>query len=353
MTPATVRANLAFGALMTHFWNEERALFEIRVPFASAQHDLPTDPFHYWWQAHGLDVLVDAFERDGDGRHLAQAARLLEAVVRENGSLTNDYYDDMLWLALACLRAWDAGGDPRFRDAALTLWDDIQGGWNDHCGGGITWRKPQLDYKNTPANAPAIILATRLYARLGREEDLAWARRLYRWQVEHLVDPDTGFVWDGLNRLGDGELDRDWAFTYCQGVQIGAALELHAVTGERSLLDAARRTVAAARARLADPATLALPDEGDGDAGLFKGILARYLAQFARVADDEPTRTWLTRNAALAWQHRDAALGVCSTSWTAAPGTPVELSAALSGVMLFEAAAWLHLDHLPPVGRGA
>jgi predicted alpha-1,6-mannanase (GH76 family) len=352
------RAQHAFDALMAHYWNEADGLFGIRVPFVPAEHDLPSDPFHYWWQAHALDSLVDAFLRDGNALHLERAARVLGSIVRQNGGLTNDYYDDMEWLALAALRAWDASQNPAFKDAALTLWADIQGGWNDHCGGGIAWRKSQLDYKNTPANAPAVILAARLYRHFGDPADLAWARRIFGWLEARLIDPDSGFVWDGLNRLGDGAVDRDWAFTYCQGVTVGAALELHALTGAPEYLVAAHRTAQAARIGVADPMTQVMPDEGGGDAGLFKGILARYLAQLVQLTGDEPTRRWLDTNAATAWHHRDPASGLSGTSWSAPPHFPLDLTAALSGVMLFEQIAVLERgrsEHEQPderLGRG-
>ena len=345
----SARAEKAFESLISSFWDDINGVFEVRVPFAPAQYDLPSDPFHYWWQAHALDSLVDAHLRDGNALHLERAARLLKEIVRKNAGLTNDYYDDMEWLALACLRAWDAGGNPVFKDAALMLWADIKGGWNDHSGGGIAWRKPQLDYKNTPANAPAAILAARLYTRFGDANDLEWAQRIFDWLSAHLIDPDSGFVWDGMNRLGDGAIDKDWAFTYCQGVTIGAALELHALTDDPRPLEVARRTARAARDQLSDPFTGAMPDEGTGDAGLFKGILVRYLEQFVAVTADTTTRDWLEQGAARAWQCRDTATGLNGTSWTASPQFPLDLSAALSGAMLFETLARLEITVTPEV----
>ena len=85
---------------------------------------------------------------------------------RNGGVWPNDFYDDMEWLALAWLRAYNATGEEKYKEAALVLWEDIKTGWNEEQGGGIAWRKPQLNYKDTPANAPAVILAARLYKQL-------------------------------------------------------------------------------------------------------------------------------------------------------------------------------------------
>ncbi|GHF43334.1 putative alpha-1,6-mannanase (GH76 family) [Deinococcus metalli] len=338
-TPTSAdQAQAAFNALWTGYWNGDDGLFAIRRPLAPAGYDLAFDLFHYWWQAHALDALVDAFERDGRREHLEHAAHVLSAIVRVNGGLTNDYYDDMEWLALACLRAWDAGAGDAFREAALTLWADIQNGWNAAWGGGVAWRKSQLDYKNTPANAPAAILAARLYQRFGRPDDLAWAERISAWLDIHLVDPASGFVWDGINRLGDGAIDREWTFTYCQGVTVGAALELFTATGDDRHLARARRTALAAVQRW--PQTL--PDEGVGDAGLFKGILVRYLGALERVSPDADRRAWLRAQAHAAWRCRDPVTGLNGTSWTRRPGdAPLDLSTALSGVFVYETVAAL------------
>lgn len=221
------------------------------------------------------------------------------------------------------------------------LWADIQTGWNEHMGGGIAWRKSQLDYKNTPANAPAVILAARLYRAFGQAEDLNWAHRIYGWQRDNLVDPATGLVWDGMNRTGDGQIDKDWKFTYCQGVFIGAAVELYRITGERGYLDEAVCTYNMAKKELTDPATGLLPDEGSGDGGLFKGIFVRYAAELANGAPNAANvALFLTANAERMWRDgksSDAAL--FGTDWSASPVGTVPLSAQLSAMKLLEQAA--------------
>ena len=91
-----------------------------------------------------------------------------------------------------------------------------------------------MDYKNTPANAPAIIFAARLYRLQKNEADLTLAKSLYTWLKSKLVDP-SGIVWDGINSKGDGQLDKN-KFTYNQGTFIGAALEMYNVTNDASYL---------------------------------------------------------------------------------------------------------------------
>jgi predicted alpha-1,6-mannanase (GH76 family) len=237
--------------------------------------------------AHAVDNLVDAWNRTGEAIYKERLAQMHDGLLERNdGGWPNKFYDDMEWMAIAWLRAFYVTGEERYKQAALILWEDIKTGWNDHMGGGIAWRKPQLDYKNTPANAPAVILAARLYRAFGEPTDLAWAVIIYEWLTKNMVDPATGFVWDGMNRLGDGAIDKHWKFTYCQGVYIGAGLELYRVTQERVYLQSALRTAHAAIAELADSGTSLLPPEGTGDGGLFKGIFVRYLTELILAVND-------------------------------------------------------------------
>ncbi|MBB3113929.1 putative alpha-1,6-mannanase (GH76 family) [Paenibacillus phyllosphaerae] len=336
----TARAEAAQQALEQLYWNPSINLYDIEIPCPDGACNTI---FHYWWMAHAVDALVDGLERTGHAAYKERLAAIHDGLLARNGgAFPNELYDDMEWMAIAWLRAYQATGEERYKDAALVLWEDIQTGWNDHMGGGIAWQKSQLDYKNTPANAPAVILAARLFREFGRDEDLAWALRIYAWQKSNLVDPETGFVWDGMNRTGDGSIDKDWKFTYCQGVFIGAGVELFRCTGNASYLADAVRTAGAARDELVGAVTGVLPDEGDGDGGLFKGILVRYLGELTAVAPEEQTvAQLLEQQADTLWTEGRDERNVFSTSWGSKPADRVTLSTQLSGIMLLEQLALL------------
>ncbi|QCR24685.1 glycosyl hydrolase family 76 [Pontibacter sp. SGAir0037] len=304
--------------------------------------------FNYWWNAHALDVLVDAYERTDDAAYVQRMKALLNGIKdKNNGQFPNEYYDDMEWLALSSLRAYDATGDAAFLDATTILWTDIKTGLNDNQGGGIAWRKSQLAYKNTPANAPAIILAARLYQLQEKEEDLELAKTLYTWLKSTLVDPATGIVWDGINRTGNGEIDKNWLFTYNQGVFIGAAEELYKITGEQAYLSDAVRT---ANTTMNNPELSPggiLRSENQGDGGLFKGILVRYLVRLVEqpnlaAADRSKIINFLKYNAETLYSkgiHRPSLM--ISPDWKTMPGNETDSSTQLSGLMLIEAMARL------------
>ncbi len=243
--------------------------------------------FNYWWLAHVVDARLDAWARTGDPRRLDQAvATAANIVTRNDGSLFNDYFDDMLWFALALLRLHEASGDVRYRDDALAIWDHVVAhGWNDAQGTSLAWRKQQLAYKNTPANGPLIILALRLERTLpaGTRGFRDVARTATDWLERTLVGPD-GFVEDGINREGDGRVDTQWRFTYNQGLYVGATAEWFRSTGDDEALARATRTALTAVDALSDGAVF--PDEGDGgDEGLFKGVYYRYLGELLPLLD--------------------------------------------------------------------
>lgn len=329
-------ADSSSAVLSTQFYNAEGHYFN--------ENNHGSTKFNYWPQAHALDALVDTYMRTKNARLKAQMDDWFVGVPIKNGNtFLNNYYDDMLWNALAMLRAYDATKDKKWLDATQTLWDDIKLGWNDNLGGGIAWQKKQLTYKNTPANGPAIILAARLYQHLHRQTDLDWAKKMYDWEKANLVDPATGFVYDGKNRQNDGKLD-NWKFTYNQGLMIGAGLEMYHVTKSTFYLDDAQKT---ADFTLADPSLSPnglLKAEGNGDGGLFKAILVRYLTLLATdsavpAASRNRYVNFLTANAETLWRSGTQKPAVVfGPNWASKPTDgKTELTTQLSGTMLMEA----------------
>jgi predicted alpha-1,6-mannanase (GH76 family) len=303
--------------------------------------------YNYWPQAHTLDIFTDAFLRTKNEVYKQRMKSLLNGTRVTNGNkYTNEYYDDMEWLALASLRGYQATNDNEYLDAASTLWTDIKTGLNNNQGGGIAWRKSQLDYKNTPANAPAIIFACRLYALKKNDADLTLAKSLYTWLSATLVDPSSGIIWDGINGNHDGQISKN-KFTYNQGVYMGAALELYKVTNNADYLaDAVRNATATINDTDISPGGL-LKSEGQGDGGLFKGILVRYLTlliQEPAVSDNDRNTfiKFLKYNAQTLYTKGISRPALfINPDWKSLPSGTIDLTTQLSGVMMVEAAATL------------
>ena len=335
-------------------------------------------PWHYWWQAHYLDCLVDTGRRElgspgrpgdkFDGKDRPSAGRLASRLVtgirlRNFLTVVNNYYDDMAWLALATLRLDKLAEDTRTgagreRNAKvlqrLTLQFDAAS--TDDLGGGTFWSKKR-DFKNTPATAPVALY----YARTGNR---AKAQALLDWLDARLYEPEQGLYRDGLRISGTGDtVLEETIYTYNQGPVLGALLELGGEANlERAaaLVDAVARSLTQ-RAPLLGRSAAVLRCEGKGDGGLFTGILVRYLALAAvdeqLPAEAQATAAALVNDAAEAlWegrriipaQDRLARTGghLVFSERTELParrsypeGAAVELSTQLQAWMILEAAA--------------
>jgi len=317
--------------------------------------------WHYWWQAHLLDTLVDAHLRDPQPARVQRIRRQIRGhLIRNAGRWTNQYYDDMAWLALALERAGRLVGIERPR-ALKTLAGELFDSWVPEDGGGIPWRK-QDQFFNAPANGPAGIFLARYGDRLRRAEQMA------DWIEATLIDPDTKLVFDGIR---GGSLVRA-QYTYCQGVVVGLETELAVRTGDDRHNRRVRRLVTAIAGHIAPHGVLR--GAGGGDGGLFAGITARYLALAAaalpgRSAADaearDTARGLVLTSAQSAWDNRAVVDGLplFGASWAQPAEVPAgngararsadgavhgseaaerDMSVQISGWMLMEAASAVH-----------
>lgn len=323
-------------ALWNRFWDNEKEVFVNHYPVKEEE------SWIYWWHAHALDALLDGFVRTKETYYLERFEAEYEGAFRENGgTFLHNWYDDMEWMTLALIRAFDITGEKRYIEQAVYIWNDIKTAWNDSCGGGMAWKKDQLDYKNTPANAPAAIIAFRLYQRLHREEDREWGEKILKWNLDYLMDPDTCFIWDGMNRLGDGKVDYEWKFTYCQGVVICAAMEYARITNNKEYLDLAGKVARRAVTELADADGI-FPYEGPDDCGLFRGIYFRYVYELTQESSEyQDLKEIIKKNARVIAENGMNEDGLIGGDWRQKSEGTIDLAQHLSAVMTLEMAAKL------------
>jgi predicted alpha-1,6-mannanase (GH76 family) len=300
---------------------------------------------NYWPNAHALDVLIDAYERTPSATLKSRMDDLMTGVRAKNGNTwLNYYYDDMEWMALAALRAYQATGDNAFKNIVDILWADIKNGWSSDLGGGIWWRKDNPS-KNTPSNMPAAILAARLYKEFGNADDLEWAKDIFAWQKTTLYENATGWVYDNLDKNGNKNLT--WKFTYNQGTFLGAALELFDITGNAQYKTDAITACdyAVSSGQLTSGGVL--KDEGGGDGGLFKGVFVRYFTQLIIEGELQADKkqsylSFLVKNGQSLWSKGTNKNSILfNTAWDRMPGNSTDLTTQLSGVMLMESLAKL------------
>ena len=295
--------------------------------------------WQYWWQAHLFDCIIDAQIRHPEESRARLARKMVRASVIRNGfKRTNSYYDDMAWWGLALQRGNDVLGTSVSVDSIIRA---CRGAIRPE--GVVPWRIGD-DFLNAPANGPVAIML----ARAGYRDE---AMRITDWIAKNLM-LGSGLVADGVVTSQEGARLDATVYTYCQGIVLGAELEVMGPDSPRRIAD----LVSATWRHLSDSDGV-LTGQGGGDGGLFAGILARYLTLVAnRFEGGDDTRqlaAHMVRSSAdAAWRNaaKDAdGLPSFGPEWNQPAQKPArrqwtterDLSVQLSGWMLMEAAAAL------------
>lgn len=284
-------ASKAQNTLYKTFWNTTGYYYN--QEYYPVNDSLHTG-YNYWWNAHVMDALVDGYNRTKSPIFIQRMTSLkagIFSLCQSNSANKwwNTFYDDMEWMGLATFRAYEATKDDVWKTSSIDLWNMIKGGWTSVKGGGIMWAGGSPNSKNACSNAPAMILAAKLYKLTGEQTYLDWAKKIQVWMADSLIDVNTGLAWDGVGNHNYGN-----CYTYNQGTYMGGCVELYNITGEKKYLDAAIKVAD----YVINPASVEkkfsvggiLTGEGTGDGGLFKGIFMRYLQQFISYKILDPDR---------------------------------------------------------------
>ncbi|HLP78748.1 MAG TPA: glycoside hydrolase family 76 protein [Candidatus Paceibacterota bacterium] len=274
-----------------------------------------------WWNAANcIEAIENVIQAENGGRHLA----VLDKTFRLNSArnFLNEYYDDEGWWALAWIRAFDLTGDTRYLNMAKTIFGDMTTGWDEHCDGGIWWKKDR-HYKNAIANELFLLVAVRLHQRTpgdaGAGSFLDWALREWNWFGKSGMINRDNVVNDGLNRFCDNNGQTTW--TYNQGVILGGLVDLYKVTGDSNYLSQATAIADAATRTLVSPeGVLREPGEpggvGGGDVPQFKGIFIRYLADLYDVTRKPEYHDTILKSARSIWQNNRDGSDRLGLRWT-------------------------------------
>lgn len=252
---------------------------ESRRPAAVHSKATPWSEWHYWWQAHYLDAILDTgfqYYRAGSQpaarTELHRATRLLRGIlIRNFCRFPNYFYDDMAWLTLASRRLNEFSLQVEDKPSKLASFATaslarlLHKGYDLVLGGGLYWSRKR-DFKNTPANAPAALY-------LARSGECQTATALVEWLRRELFDPQLGLYLDGIRISSTGNSLESTIYTYNQGPVLAALLRL----GRPRYVDQAAELIDAVKTHLSTPGQALRLEEG-ADGGLFTGILCRYLA---------------------------------------------------------------------------
>ena len=112
--------------LIDRFWNTEENYFNYG-------NDGSIKDFHYWPQAHAMDVMIDAYNRTGDSKYSDLFDKWYVGIKAKNGgSYWNNFYDDMEWIALTMIRLYEVTDENKYLETSQEMWNEIKTGWNDY-----------------------------------------------------------------------------------------------------------------------------------------------------------------------------------------------------------------------------
>ncbi len=301
-----------------------------------------------WWNsANALTALTDFMHTSKSRQYLPvlgntfAQAQVAVPKDRQTGPLQkmtgfpgflNRYYDDEGWWALAWIDAYDLSGDARYLAMAQSIFQDMTGGWDSACGGGIWWSKDR-NYKNAIANELFFSVAAHLSTRgadptAGRVYN-DWASREWRWFQSSGMINSQHLVNDGLTiDKVDGSCRNNGRTTwsYNQGVLVGALAErsrthqdANALMEARILADSALTYLTDGDGVLHDPCE---PNHCGEDAPQFKGIFVRNLQELQSLVRDPRYSAFFRRNADSIWTEDRTPDNTLGLVWSGPAGRP-------------------------------
>jgi predicted alpha-1,6-mannanase (GH76 family) len=287
-----------------------------------------------WWQHPNILETLAEYERQFPGEQ-PQFSWVAEKVFEKNkgNSFINEFFDDTGWWGLAWIRSYEVTREQRYLEMSKKIFDYLtREGWVDGtCKGGLRW-KTDNGVKNAITTEVFLRLALRLYINTPESDTnsrnlyRSWAFKTWNWFNESgLLRRDTHQVTDKLD-MTDCKNRDNAAFTYNQGVILGALVDLYTISGkDQRYLDLAHK-IAMANWQYSSKNQVLIEFGGDSNPGLdgpiFKGIFMRnlnYLFRHLSVEQKNQHRPYLIATAKAVWKHRNQA-AFFNTSWAAPTG---------------------------------
>lgn len=262
----------------------------------------------FWGRANQMEMLIDLYEQTTNTAYLNQFSNLYNGFVYDYGSnwIWNEFNDDIMWMVIACSRAYQKTGNTTYRNVARSNFDSCYArAWSTNLGGGLWWKSPLNTSKNACVNGPGAIAAYLIFQNYGDSNYLAKAESLYQWERATLVDANTGRVYDSINISGTKDMT---PITYNQGTFIGAANFL-GYTNDAILAANYTKNSLGSGGQLPNY-------EENSDLGGFNGIFVRWMVKFMNQRGLQNNyQLWIQQNANAAWNMRRQSDNLSWSKW--------------------------------------
>lgn len=262
----------------------------------------------FWGRANQMEMLIDLYEQTSNTVYLTQFQQLYNGFVSDYGTswIWNEFNDDIMWMVIACSRAYQYTGNTTYRSVAKSNFDACYArAWSIDLGGGLWWKSPLNTSKNACVNGPAAIAAYLIYQNYNDPNYRNIAESLYQWERTHLFDANTGRVYDSYNISGNKDTT---PITYNSGTFIGAANFLGYTNDAMLAANYVKNSMGTGGQ---------LPNYDEhNDLGGFNGIFVRWMVRFMRERGLQAEyQLWLQQNANAAWNVRRASDNLSWSKW--------------------------------------
>lgn len=233
------------------------------------------------------------------------------------------FYDDNSIIGLNLVEAYKQLKDSKYLDRCARIVKFLKSGEDDVLGGALWWcegqkNKPGNGDSNKPACANGyaqwFLLSYYDICPAGEKADvLAFAKRLYAWERENLLDSSDQTYWNDRN--ADGSINKT-KWTYNSGAMIAAGARLYHITGEKHYLDEAIATAKGAYGcfvKNRDKMGMAYPLN---DPWFTVKLIRAYMELEPDFATASEYIKVFTKNLDYAWEHARSANGLFSENWS-------------------------------------
>lgn len=280
----------------------------------------------WWGDAEMFEVVLDAYETTGNTEYSTMFDNLYTNFISRKGSTWyqqgvagyNEYNDDIAWMCIACVRGYLMTGQTKFLTTARNNFNGMFKRADCYGTDLLQWKHSSTAQGTTACiNGPASVCACYLAIATADTTYYQKARKTYEANRKYLYEYKngvfTGKIYDSYDQ-NNGSYN-SWSSTYNQGTCLGAAIMLYQHYGDEKYKSDADAIAKWTKANLANSKELIhVCQTVSGDLCGFKGILMRYVRQYAAVMGHPEYYDWLAKNAYHAWNNRNSS-GITSSAW--------------------------------------
>jgi len=225
------------------------------------------------------------------------------------------FYDDNVWLSLDFCESYMLTKKPEYLKKSIETWQFVLNGWDELMGGGIYWCEQKKQSKNTCSNAPASVLAFKLFEATKDSAYFNWGIQIYNWTKANLQDSTDYLYFDNKNL--SGKIGRA-KYTYNSGQMLQAAAMIYKLTGKKVYLKDAQNIARSAMNYFTEDFTTA---EGKkirlfkNTGNWFNAILFRGYTELYRLDGNAEYLGIFRDNMDQLWNHIRDKNGLFSKDW--------------------------------------